>query len=189
MRIIPVETQGVVTLIRSSVCSGYFATGGFTDEMSPNTLLEVNGERLSKLQKRAHNDGGVLVVEDESIQLLRYAERRKLRRMSGDKLQSHPILVMDNAVDKPLNDKRMGNRVAVGLLKDGRIILAMAHDEERQGTTATTTGQFAEKILEIIDDEISWLLNLDGGASAFLVTPNYMIAPSNGLVSSYICVE
>lgn len=189
LRIVRVPAQGVNQLLQSSHCSGYSITGGFTDKMEPSSLIEIAGEKLSNLERRPGNDGGILVIARDSLKLVRYRQRNTLSQHDGDKIQSYPVLIMNDTVDAPLKDRRLGNRVGFGLLEDGRLIFAIAHNQDRQGTTATTTKLFAKTILELIDPKIEWLLNFDGGASAFLTTPEQVIAPSNGFVSSFLCAE
>lgn len=189
LRIVSVETQGVVELLKSFDCSGFAITGGFTHEMKARSLLEVDGETISTIERRRGNDGAFIVTTEGGPVFVRYRERKSLEKLEGDKIQSYPVLIADDKVDLPLNDSRLGNRVGVGMTEEGRLVFAMAHNSDRQGTTATTTLAFARNVLELVGSRVEWFVNFDGGASAFLAAPENVVAPSNGFVSSYLCAE
>lgn len=113
-------------VVRANIrCKGVAITGCFSRQrgnyLMPMGLVRAANGTLSNLTAR--KDGGVLSVNGGDVRLMRIAAWRSAPSGAGSALQSHPLLVFDSKVDEPLNDRRHWNRVGLGILKDGRVVL------------------------------------------------------------------
>ena len=171
-------------------CDGFAITGAYSEKITGDVegLVVVEGQQVSKQSTR--NDGGFLVLDEVSADLSRVGTPPS---WSDDNpvsvVQSHPILIMNGNIDRPLKDPRKANRVALGKLEGGSLFMAMAYNNDLQGLSAVTLLRFAQNLDQILSGQVDWLMNFDGGPSAFLTAGNTAVAPSPGRVVSYLCAE
>lgn len=176
-------------LSQNAECNGVAFTGGFShaNPFRSDGLVVVDGKRISAASSR--ETGGVLSIEPNSVSLLRTRIWRDGSDESHSKLQSHPILIFDGDIDYPLADERLANRVALGLTKGAQLFVIMAFDNDPEGLSAVKLVAFAQVAKRLLEDDIEWLLNLDGGPSAFIHTAERTYSPSAGGISSYFCAQ
>jgi uncharacterized protein YigE (DUF2233 family) len=173
---------------KNLACKGVAITGGFSrqsgNDLKPEGLVRTSSGRLSNLAN--WRDGGVLTVNGGEARITRIVAWRASPASGGMALQTRPLLVFDGKVDEPLNDRRRWNRVAVGTMRDGRVVLIGAftpHDN------AVTLREFAQDAISILGPNLISLLNMDGGPSAFLTSTDVQLFPSQGVVTTYACTE
>ena len=183
------EAFGLGKLSKNVDCSGYAITGGFMkrNPRSSIGLILIDGKEISQLSER--KTGGILIVNNKEVNLHRRKNKNTWEASSGDKLQSHPILIYEGKVDTPLNDKRKANRTALGKLKNGRLFMVMAFNTDPGGISAVGLKRFALDVKKIMKSSVEWMINLDGGPSAFIRSPTRTIAPTAGVIISYLCAE
>lgn len=178
-----------ITAVPASLaCKGVAITGGFSRQaangLKPQGLVRTESRVISGLATWA--DGGVLWVNGADVRITRIAAWRSSPANSGMALQARPLLVVDGKVDEPLNDRRRWNRVAVGTMRDGKVVLIGAFTPHNNGVTLR---EFAQDAMAILGPDLVSLLNMDGGPSAFLTSPDVQLFPSQGVVTTYICAE
>lgn len=170
-------------------CTGFAITGAYAGANGAVEGLVVDEGRILS-QQSGRSDGGFVAFDGTSVAISRVPDRPS---WSGGRpisvVQSHPILIMNGSIDLPLNDPQPANRVSMGKLEDGRLFMAMAYNSDRQGLSAVTLLQFAQGVDQLLDGRVDWLMNFDGGPSAFLVAGRTAVAPSPGRVASYLCAE
>ncbi len=128
----------------------------------------------------------MLSVTGGEVRITRVAAWRSSPFNVGMALQARPLLVFNGKVDEPLNDRSRWNRVAVGTIRDGKVVLIGAFAPHNEGVTLR---EFAHDAIAIIGPSLVSLLNMDGGPSAFLTSPEVQLFPSQGTVTTYICAE
>lgn len=175
--------------IRASIaCKGVAITGGFSRNsgggLKPLGLARTAAGTLSGVAK--WKDGGVLVIAGGDVRLMRIATWNGAPSSTGMSLQSHPFVVFDGKVDEPLKDGKRWNRVGLGLLKDGRIVMIGAFTPQNN---AVTLRHFAQDAIAILGTDLVSLLNMDGGPSAFMLWSDDRMLPAQGSVTTYLCAE
>lgn len=169
-------------------CNGVALTGGFSHRsgstLMPEGLVRTDRGQLSGLA--SWSDGGVLSIIGGEPRIIRIAAWRRAPSATGMALQARPLLVFDGIVDEPLNDRRRWNRVAVGTMRNGRVVLIGAFTPENNGVTLR---EFAQDAIAILGPNLVSLLNMDGGPSAFLTSKDVQFFPAQGVVTTYVCAE
>ncbi|WP_198356279.1 phosphodiester glycosidase family protein [Sphingomonas sp. TX0522] len=169
-------------------CGGVAITGGFSrrsgNGLKPEGLIRTDRGQLSGLAN--WKDGGVLWAAGDEVRIIRIAAWKSSSNAAGQALQTRPLLVFDGRVDEPLNDKRRWNRVAVGTMRDGRVVLIGAFTARND---AVTLREFAQDAIAILGPNLASLLNMDGGPSAFLLSRDVRLLPAPGVVTTYVCAE
>lgn len=178
-----------ITRIPASIaCNGVAITGGFSrqsgDNLGPQGLVRTGDRTVSSLA--GWRDGGVLSIVGDTARVVRIAEWRDAPTSKGIALQAKPLLVADGKVDEPLGDRSRWNRVAVGTMRDGRVVLIGAFTPHNN---AVTLREFAQDAISVLGSNLAMLLNMDGGPSAFLYSRDVRLMPSQGAVTTYVCVE
>lgn len=168
-------------------CAGAAMTGGYSSEYHrPDGLVVIDGKQIAPIKPR--NDGGIVVFSGDDTRVLRMTERTNWPKLVNA-IQTQPILIEDGKIDYPLLDSNAANRVALGKLKRGGFFMIMAYNADRNGLSALTLLDFAQAVQAQMNGDVDWLVNFDGGPSAFLITGEQAVAPANGGVTSYICAE
>ena len=169
-------------------CKGVAITGGFSrrsgDNLKPEGLIRTATGVLSNLAN--WRDGGVLSISGGEARITRIATWRATTSTAETALQARPLLVFDGKVDDPLNDHSRWNRVAVGTMRDGSVVLIGAF---RPHNNAVTLREFAQDAIAVLGPDLISLLNMDGGPSAFMAWQDERLMPSQGVVTTYICAE
>lgn len=176
-------------LSSSIQCQGVAMTGGYTQQMrsAPAGLIVIGGKVVGKDNNR--QDGGFLEIRGSSVSLRRAKGPRPAPTNGVDQIHSQPILIFAGAIDGHFKGGR-ANRIAIGQYTDASLFMVMALNRDRNGMSAVTLGQFAQDVLAGAPKKVSWLLNFDGGPSAFLYERNGgTIAPTAGMITSYLCAE
>lgn len=193
IRVVPMFTTG--HLSSTVECRGTAITGAYTSRTrpAPDGLVVVAGRVLARDNGRP--DGGMVTLQGSSASLERAPEFRARVRSGagigdGDLIYSQPILIADGKVDRDLKRRERANRVALGRYRDGGSFMVMAYNTDRGGLSAVTLGQFAADVLSLAKRPVDWLINFDGGPSAFMFNAaGASISPGRGKVTSYICAE
>jgi len=176
-------------LSASIQCQGIAMTGGYTLQTrnAPAGLIVVGGKVVGKDNNR--QDGGFLEVRGASVALRRAKGPRPAPANGVDQIHSQPILIYDGVIDGHFKGGR-ANRIAIGQYADASLFMVMALNADRNGMSAATLGQFAQDVLDGAPKKVTWLLNFDGGPSAFLYGRNGgTVAPTAGMITSYLCAE
>lgn len=184
------EAFGAANMASKVQCGGFAMTGAYIklNQDIPDGLLIADGKRYGSDNGRT--DGGFLTISGAAVSLQRARSFRQTANASPTQVYSQPILVIDGHVDWGLNRPERTNRVALGKYRDGGLFMVMAFNTDRNGMSAVTLGQFAADVLENSTRPIDWLLNFDGGPSAFLYNHSgRSYGPANGRVISYFCAE
>jgi hypothetical protein len=170
------------------VCNGLAMTGGFSKRLGqglvPEGLLRSYGLPFSNLER--WRDGGIFSLLNSKPAVTRISAWLRSPVERGLAIQGKPLLVVDGKVDHGLTDTRRQNRVAIGTLSDGNIVFITA---VAPNDNAVSYGEFATEALQIVGSKLMALLNLDGGPSAFMLSSQTRILPSNGSVTTYLCAE
>ena len=173
---------------QSVACAGLSITGGFSrrsgSRYEPEGLIRTVSGQISGLAN--WDDGGVLSLRESHASIKRIAAWRAAPIDDGMALQARPLLVFGGRVDEPLNRPERWNRVAVGTLTDGSIVFIGAFTARNN---ALTFRQFGEDAKTLLGANLSTLLNMDGGPSAFMHSPSVSLLPAQGAVTTYICAE
>lgn len=169
-------------------CKGVAITGGFSrqsgDGLKPEGLVRTSSGTLHNLA--SWRDGGVLVITGSEARIIRIATWRAAPSSAGMALQARPILVFDGKVDEPLNDRSKWNRVAIGTMRNGSVVLIGAFTPRNN---AVTLREFAQDAIALVGPNLVSLLNMDGGPSAFIAWQTEHLMPSQGAVTTYVCAE
>lgn len=178
----------LASLSKNVSCRGFAMTGGYMSKLRPvpDGLIVVGGKVRGKDNRRL--DGGFVQIQGPSVSLRRATLPRSVVTTDVDQIYSQPILVYGGAIDSRFKGGR-ANRVALGKYQDGSLFFVMAYNGDRNGLSAVTLTEFAKDVLAISHKKVDWLMNFDGGPSAFLTSPDRTIAYTNGSVSSYLCAE
>ncbi len=169
-------------------CTGLSLTAGFSRQTSrglvPEGLLRDGAAEHAALAN--WRDGGVFTLDADDPRTTRIAQWRRQPRMAGIAAQGHPLLVFDGRIDHGLNNPRRQNRIAVGTLTNGHVVFIAALTSQ---DNAVSYREFAADALTILRPRLATLLNLDGGPSAFMLTPTTRLLPATGKVTTYFCAE
>jgi hypothetical protein len=178
----------IIDIPESIACSGVAITGGFSrrsnSALKAEGLIRTGDRTLSSLA--SWRDGGVLSIVGDRARIIRISAWRASPSSAGMALQTRPLLVFDGRLDEPLNDRSHWNRVAVGTMRDGSVVLIGAFAPHNRGVTLK---EFAKDAMATLGPDLVSLLNLDGGPSAFLTSRDVHMFPSPGAVTTYLCAE
>lgn len=181
----PFNIQDAAANVR---CAGVAMTGGYMmrDRMAPEGLVVIDGRQVNPHNQR--KDGGILDIRGSQVTLYRRnAPQRAVE--SASQIYSQPILILDGKIDGSFKNDR-ANRIAMGKYADGQMFMVMAFDTSRGGLSAVSLNQFAVDTIGLSNRKIDWLLNFDGGPSAFLqVAGERLVSLTNGKSVSYLCAE
>ena len=170
-------------------CKGIAMTGGYTrrNRVVPDGLIVIKGKIVGQDNRR--KDGGILELRGSSVSIRRAKAARPAPDAAVDQIYAQPILINDGKIDSGFLDGA-ANRVALGRYQDGTLFMVMAYDQSALGTSAVTLTRFARDVLTSSGKKVDWLLNFDGGPSAFLyANGSPPVAPGNGQITSYLCAE
>lgn len=178
----------LASLSKNAACRGFAMTGGYMSKLSsvPDGLIVVGGKIRGKDNGRT--DGGFVQIQGASVSLRRAGLPRSAVTADVDQIYSQPILIFGGAIDGRFRDGK-ANRVALGKYRDGGLFFVIAYNDDRNGLSALTLTEFAKDVVAISPKKVDWLVNFDGGPSAFLKSPDRTVANTNGSVASYLCAE
>lgn len=178
----------LASLSQNNTCRGFAMTGGYTSARAavPDGLIVVAGKVRGKDNLR--QDGGIVQTSGSVVTLHRASLPRPSASSGTDQIYSQPILISNGLVDGRFR-KGKANRVALGKYRDGGLFMIMAYNGDANGMSAVTLSEFANDVIILSPKKVDWLINFDGGPSAFLASPGHAITFTNGSVTSYLCAE
>ena len=188
-RIVVVDNPGNVRLMsqvmRERSCLAGVNGGYFQPNMEPLGLLISDGRELNPLH-RSRLLGGLLVVRERKLELLRVAEFSR-EPVPLQALQAGPFLVDKSSPVRGLENTKRARRTAVVVNLSGRYGLAVVEP-------ALTLARLADLLAapEVMHDfDIVRALNLDGGSSSALwvrTSNGGMHLPERKRVRNFLCV-
>ena len=169
-------------------CKGLTMTAGFSrrtnHQLMPEGLLRSGNDQFSVIAR--WRDGGMFSLGDDGAHVTRIADW-KLHPLASDLIaQGKPLLVFNGKVDNDLTHDARQNRVGIGVLSDGNIVLIVALTPR---DNAVSYAQFASDALKIVGPKLTALLNMDGGPSSFMLSSAVRYLPGTGSITTYFCVE
>lgn len=149
------------------VNGGYYGTDD-NKTFYPLGLLIHKGRQLNKTTP--WTSGGVLYTTAGPPQIIRI---RGFQRSSDivEALQSKPLLVEDSMSGIHSDDHQMANRTAIGIRRDGTIVVAGAFSPSNNALTLTEFAEFLRGPLAQGGAGVEVALNMDGGPSSLIICP------------------
>lgn len=167
----PLNIQEIHELNKSVLS---FNGGFFSEDFKPSGLLISQGKELAPLVKADLLDGIFTIDENNKPKLYKYEEFKKAypKLKLNFAIQNGPVLI-DNQGKPAISNKsiKKANRTALGISKDGQLVVIIDRESILDTNKSPTLYQFADLIMnsaELKDLGIHSVLNLDGGPSTGL---------------------
>ncbi len=155
----PAGEDNLASVMRRENCLAGVNGGYFDPENKPVGLLISDGKVIAPLRK-ARLLGGVMIVWNGRIQLLRVAEYSSKRRATAA-LQCGPFLVDRSQPVSGLNDTRPARRTFIVTGGSDRVAIGLCSD-----VTLAQLGKILATPGVAPDLKVQRALNLDGGSSS-----------------------
>lgn len=140
----------------------------FSEDFQPIAFLKSNGKVLHKISK-ADLVNGIFAVFNDGKAKLYETEKFKDSSKITFAIQNGPVLLDEQGKVQILSDSgKMAGRTAIGLDKDGHIIIIVLQQSFLHSNNTITLYQFAHLLKEAPvfgDLQFHSFLNLDGGPS------------------------
>jgi uncharacterized protein YigE (DUF2233 family) len=147
----------------------------FSENFQPTGLLISRGKELSPLVKADLLDAVFTVDQNNQPKLYPYAEFKQVRPSLHLQfaIQNGPTLIDDQGNLAVTNKSiKKANRTAIGITKDGQLVVIIDRETILDSDKSPTLYQFADLIKnsnELKEFGIHSVLNLDGGPSTGLI--------------------
>nr|WP_306458040.1 phosphodiester glycosidase family protein [Edaphobacter lichenicola] len=158
------------------VNGGYYGTDD-NKTFYPLGLLIHDGLQLNKMKD--WNSGGVLYSSNDRSKIVRIKDFHRSADIL-EALQSKPLLVEDSRSGIHTDDHQLANRTAVGLRRDGAIVVAGAFSPSNNAMTLAEFADFLSTPVIQGGAGVDFALNMDGGPSALIFCPALNLKLASG---------
>jgi hypothetical protein len=149
------------------VNGGFFAVDD-KDAPRPTGFIVANGNRLSAFVRT--QVGGVLTATGDQHRVI---PARLFDPAIGyrDAVQGRPILVYNGMRGVQSDDRRLFDRVAIGVTQSGSVLVAGAFNDNGQAVSLYEFAEMLVRASKVYGLELAEAINLDGGPSAHIYLP------------------